>query len=225
MVQPSGDVICRRVRGLTLAAVVGLLAVGCTAGTGTRSPSSTTPTSTSPVVAPTTAPASTGTSVPVPVTGSIAHQSLDFPPSGVVKTTIFDSTGDYPAFEIGWDTAGKYLVVILRDSGSYHPTIERVTKTGEQTISITTSPPPPPQDDVHGRLGRVQQRRHRSAGNRPQPPAAGSPLQPHDTHSRPKATIPAAISAARPGGDQLQRLENSCGTACTPGDTAGHFVL
>ena len=55
---------------------------------------------------------------PVPVTDSVAHESVDFPPSGVVRTTIYDDTGSYPAFEIGWDTARKHLMVIPRDSGS-----------------------------------------------------------------------------------------------------------
>ena len=132
---------------LPVTVLTGVLVVaGCTAPTGTArttSPETLMSTPTAPISPPITTVASATTPAPVAITGSVADHTDGFPPSGVVQTTIYDSTGSSPVFEIGWDSVGKYLVVILRGSSSCHVEITRVIKTGDQAISIVTSPPPP----------------------------------------------------------------------------------
>lgn len=73
-------------------------------------------------------------------TGSVASQSFGVPTPGQVKTTAIDHTGTFPAFEGGWDTAGRYLIVILRGSSSCRSSITGVTKTGQQQLTLTTPP-------------------------------------------------------------------------------------
>lgn len=148
--------------GLLSGPLAVLLFVGGCSTDATRPVSSATPTSTAPTSRAT--PSSDASTLPAPVTGSIAHRGVGFPPSGVVKTTIYDTTGDYPAFEIGWDTAGQYLVVIIRGSSSCHGDVERIAKTGDQAVTIDVSPGPPPETTCLADQ-RVPQRCPRPAGD------------------------------------------------------------